>query len=233
MSYINGVDSSSSNFFSSYALQSSNSGGSLTSSLGDYALIKSGSYKKLLNSYYKKTDSSKNADTEEVKKEKKNLVTAKSDADALNSSVKTLMETTFTEDNRDAIKENVQGFIEAYNSLVDSGSDVEDKSVLRNTLWMTQASTSMSKLLTDAGITIGKGNKLSLDETKFGNAEMTVLKTLFTGSNSYADKLMQKSAAISKAAATSAADGKSASAYTNKGRDYDQISTKVLYDSLT
>ena len=61
------------------------------------------------------------------------------------------------------------------------------------------------------GITVGSGNKLELDEDALKSADISTLKTLFTGYNSYADKIMTKGNAMATAAANAGG------AYTNNG----------------
>ena len=68
----------------------------------------------------------------------------------------------------------------------------------------TSSTKANSRLLSEVGITIGKENKLELDEDKLKNANISTLKTLFTGTNSFADRIAQKADAISKAISNSA-----------------------------
>lgn len=238
MSQIGGISSGGSDYFNSYLPKASDSkSGQImnmgTSALGDLALIKSGTYKKLLNAYYGKTGSVQETPSEEVKAEQRNLVQAKDDAESLNKAVAELMKTDFSAENRETLTTNMKNFVKSYNSLIDSGSEVDAKKVLRNVLWMTQSSSVNSGLLTDAGISIGTDNKLSLDETKLAKTDSSVLKTLFTGKGSYADRILQKTSAVSSAAAKIVADGKSATAYTSSGSDFTQLSTGTMYKAIT
>ena len=66
------------------------------------------------------------------------------------------------------------------------------------------------------GITIGKGNKLGLDEDTLKKANIITLKSLFTGAGSFADKISQKAGSLSSAAANATAKVKGTT-YTNKG----------------
>lgn len=68
-----------------------------------------------------------------------------------------------------------------------------------------------SSLLSKIGITIGKGNKLELDEEALKKADISSLKTVFTGYNSYASKVSQKAASIGNAA------NRATATYTNNG----------------
>ena len=88
------------------------------SALGDYSMIQSGAYKKLLNAYYGREKSGTASETD--KKEMINLNTANADASSLNASINKLMGTAVTEENRDTIKENIKSLVENYNSVIDS-----------------------------------------------------------------------------------------------------------------
>ena len=65
---------------------------------------------------------------------------------------------------------------------------------------MTGMTDKTSHLLSKIGITIGKGNKLELDEDELKKADISSLKTVFTGYNSFAGKTAQKAAGILNAA---------------------------------
>ena len=84
--------------------------------------------------------------------------------------------------------------------------------VLRNAAWMTGITEKAGNLLSKAGITIGKGNKLEFDEdalkekTALGKSgieldNISTLKSLFTGYGSFGSQMLQKASAISNAAA--------------------------------
>ena len=188
-----------------------------SNALGDMALIKSGAYKKLLNAYYKDENSSVAKNTEKSSTEKQNLTIARDDANKLNKAAENLIKADVSEENRDALKKDVESFIEAYNSVVKSGSEVDTQSVLRNTLWMTQRTSKNSGLLSDVGINVGTDNKLSLDAEKFAKATTADLKTLFNGRESFAGLTAQKASNISIVASSAASSGRHASAYTFSG----------------
>lgn len=199
-------------------------GGNNTSSgstiLSDYAAIRNGSYKKLARKYYK-ADSVKTET--EAKAENKKLGLIQTGADSLSSSlsalgkeslyamkkISTKDETTGeTKEKEDydwkAITSAVKSFIDNYNDTIGDAADSNLTGVLRNAMHMTSSVKANSKLLSEVGITIGKENKLELNEDKLKNANISTLKSLFTGTNSFADRLAQKSEAISKAVSNSA-----------------------------
>lgn len=248
MSSYYGIDTtSSSNFFDSYFNTSNNTSSSKKSNdttgisslfassgssvLGDYALIQSGSYKKLMQAYYKSI-----SESEENEDSTQDMLTAKADASALNKTAaglvdnKTLFESLKDEDgkeildedgnktyDRDEIKKAVQSFVDEYNALLDSAGDLNNTSVLSKTLRMVKEMDVNSNLLSKVGIKIGSDNKLTIDEEKLAKADISDLKTLFSGKNSLADKISQKAAQIYNITNSNAYTNTRAATYTFDG----------------
>lgn len=215
-------------------------------SLTDYMGIKNGSYGKLLKAYYKKQDEEKTVESES---EKKQLALLKSNADGLKNSVLDLMDedlfekkTIKTKDEKtgevtekedydwDAITKAVKAFADNYNSVMKEAGDSDDKSVLRNATWLLEGTEANSKLLGNVGITIGTDNTLKVDEEALKKADISTLKLLFQGVNSYADKVVRKADQIGKAALQGT--GMSGSAYTNKADYENLLSSGTLYDEI-
>ena len=125
----------------------------------------------------------------------------------------------------DAITKKVKSFIDDYNDVVKEAGESNTKDVLRNASWMTGMTDKTSHLLSKIGITIGKGNKLELDEDELKKADISSLKTVFTGYNSFAGKTAQKAAGILNAA------NRASATYTNNGtyskRDSSLTSSKI------
>lgn len=220
------------------------SGSESAFSLTDYMSIKNGSYGKLLKAYYKKQDAEETAAAESGKKQ---LSLLKNSADELKNSVLDLMDedlfekkTIETKDEKtgevtkkedydwDAIVKAVKAFVEDYNTVIGSAGESDDKGVLRNASWLTQTTEANEKLLESVGITIDSGNKLKLDEDALKQANISTLKLIFQGVNSYADKVVRKAAQIGTAAVQGTNAG--GSAYTNTA-DYQKLmSAGYLYD---
>ena len=223
--------------FSALLGGTTNSSGNL---LSDYASIKNGSYGKLMKAYYAKMDTDSASATGDSTKKltiiKSNADSLKKSADALNHAslwekkkIKTTDEETGEEVEAEdydwaAITKAVKSFIEDYNSVVEQAGDSDAKNVLRNAAWMTGITDKAQNLLSQVGITIGKGNKLELDEDALKKANVTTLRSLFTGYGSFADKISQKAGGVSKAAANAAASAKGA-AYTSSGSYADTLSS--------
>lgn len=217
-------------------------GGTVNSSgnlLSDYASIKNGSYGKLLKAYYARQDA-ENASVSGESRQKLSLMRSSADslkksADALNNSSlwekkkikkkdEETGEETETEDyDWDSFTKAVKSFIEDYNAVVEQAGDSDTKSILRNAVWMTGITDSNEKLLSEVGITIGKGNKLELDEDSLKEANVITLKSLFTGTGSFADQISQKANSLSNAAANAAARIKGTT-YTKNGSYSDTLS---------
>ena len=188
-----------------------------TNMLSDYAAIKNGSYGKLMKAYYAKQDA------EKLTLMKTSADSLKKSADALNDSSlwekkkikkkdeKTGEEIAVEDYDWDKITKAVKSFVEDYNDVVKEAGESNTKDVLRNASWMTGMTDKNSNMLAQIGITIGKGNKLELDEDALKQADISSLKTVFTGYNSFVSKISQKATGISNAA------NRASATYTNNG----------------
>ena len=217
--------------FSSLPKTSESSGGGLTNLATEYNSIRSGSYGKLLSAYYKKMNSGDSA-TEAIQKENKNRQLVGGNASSLKSAAKNLSKIDFT-DTSDAGKEKslkaVKEFVSAYNSVIDSADDVNSKSILRNAVWMTNITSKSAGLLNELGITIGKDNKLTLDETKWADANTSTKTALFNGRQGFAEKMVYKASQMTNSSTEKASF--TASAYKNNG-EYTKVTPQYMYEGL-
>ena len=203
---ISGVSSTDySSLFNSLNTSSSSSTGS-SNLLADWASIKNGSYGKLTKAYYGSPSTSKaSVDSEEAKKTIKANSSLKSDVSKLKSSISGLVDSktlftdkvsnkdengNVTEDyDRDSISKAIKSFVNDYNSVINAGAESNNNTVLRNTLSMTTLTAKNSDLLADVGISIGEDNKLSVNEETLKTADISKLKSLFSGVGSYASSI--------------------------------------------
>ena len=190
-----------------------------TNMLSDYAAIKNGSYRKLMKAYYAKQDAEKLSGKGDTSQK---LTLMKTSADLNDSSLwgkkkikkkdeKTGKEIEVEDYDWDKITKAVKSFVEDYNDVVKEAGESNTKDVLRNASWMTGMTDKNSNMLAKIGITIGKGNKLELDEDALKQADISSLKTVFTGYNSFVSKISQKATGISNAA------NRASATYTNNG----------------
>lgn len=210
-------------------------------SISDYAMIRNGTYGKLMKAYYAQEKEGKTSSTGD---DKPKLTLMAGNAGAMAKSAQALMqdslwekktitekdektgeETTKEDYDKKAITKALKGFVNDYNSTIDGAGDSNTKGVLRNASWMTQITSANEKMLSEAGIKITSGNKLELDEEKFEKADISTLKTLFTGHNSYADKIMSKGNAIANAAACAGGT------YTNNG-SYSSAVSQIISSKI-
>ena len=196
--------------------------------ISEYASIKSGSYKKLLKSYYaeqkdtpstsKPTTSTKKNVVDKILDEKKK-VTPKVDksgaiqvkreadsliaaADALNS--EELWEQTNCKYDMDKIANAVKTFANEYNDTLTETAKMTSKDVSQDVKYMNSMTGTMSKSLEKIGITVGIDGKLTVNEDTLKNADVSKIKSLFAGKVSYGSQIADKAASISKDAVLSA-----------------------------
>lgn len=212
-------------------------------SLGDYAMIKNGTYKKLMKAYYATTDEDaegSSATEEEKKKESITMTNIKNNAAGLNNSLedlksRSLYESTGVDEDgnktydRDKVIKNVKSFVDDYNAYIKSSIDTDNEAILRKSLKMTKITSKNSKLLSEVGITIGENNTLSIDEDKLKEARMTTLSSLFTDSGSYGDQIHQ-AARQSYQLANSAIYASSHSASYNVNGGYSMMGARSILD---
>ena len=191
----------------------SNSSVGTANYLSDYASIRNGSYKKLMKAYYAKQD------TEKLTAKQDTLMG--SSADSLKVAADKLNDSELFDKDDDTIVKAVKSFIESYNDVVSESGESNNKSVLRNAAWLTGMTGKNAKLLSKAGITIAKGNKLELDEDTLKKADKSTLKSIFNGYNSFAGNVSRKASAISNASKGAG------SSYTSKGTYYSKTAASI------
>ena len=186
----------------------------LYSSLSEYSTIRTGAYKKLLNSYFSKTQSTKASQTGtnyQVKGnstvEKKQLTEVKDAADSLYTSAAKLTDTSSTKSlfkNAQSvtgeISSAVKNFVNDYNSLVEEAADTSNSKVTGKVSFMTSQTNAYKSSLENIGITINDDKTLTVDEKKLNSADVNDVKKLFNGSSSMAYQTFVRASSISSAA---------------------------------
>lgn len=220
-----------STLFNSMPKTKESAGGGLTNLATEFNSIRSGSYGKLLDAYYKKMNGGDSA-TEAMQKETANRQLVGSNASGLKSAAKVLSKMDFTDDT-DAGKEKslkaVKDFVSSYNSVIDTADDVNSKNILQNAVWMTNITKKSAGLLNELGISVGKDNKLTLDETKWNAAHTSTKTALFNGRQGFAEKMIYKANQMTNFSAEKASY--TASAYKDNG-DYTKVNAKAMYEEL-
>ena len=234
-------DSSSvSTLFSSLGSSKSTGSGLFGINLSEYASIRSGSYGKLMRSYFsmdstkgtsKSDDSTKNTiedlatTTSTSKDSTKTLAAIESDAKELTDSAKALYTRSnnkvFTKDSggsydTDKIYKAVKRFADDYNSMLDTAGKSSTNRISRSVSSMKNETSYNEKPLKEIGITVDeKTGRLSVDETTFKSADTEKIKNLFNGTGSYAYSVATKAAMTESYAKSEAAKSNT---YTKNGK---------------
>lgn len=247
-------DSSSvSTLFSSLGSSKSTGSGLFGINLSEYASIRSGSYGKLMRSYFsmdstkgtsKSDDSTKNTiedlatTTSTSKDSTKTLAAIESDAKELTDSAKALYTRSnnkvFTKDSggsydTDKIYKAVKRFADDYNSMLDTAGKSSTNRISRSVSSMKNETSYNEKPLKEIGVTVDeKTGKLSVDETTFKSADTEKIKNLFNGTGSYAYSVATKAAMTESYAKSEAAKSNT---YTKNGTyNYNYNSGNIFTD---
>ena len=247
-------DSSSvSTLFSSLGSSKSTGSGLFGINLSEYASIRSGSYGKLMRSYFsmdstkgtsKSDDSTKNTIedlatiTSTSKDSTKTLAAIESDAKELTDSAKALYTRSnnkvFTKDSggsydTDKIYKAVKRFADDYNSMLDTAGKSSTNRISRSVSSMKNETSYNEKPLKEIGITVDeKTGRLSVDETTFKSADTEKIQNQFNGTGSYAYSVATKAAMTESYAKSEAAKSNT---YTKNGTyNYNYNSGNIFTD---
>ena len=222
--------------FQSMGTSSSGSAGNLNF-LGEYASIKNGSYGKLMKAYYSldgnDTVSSivkKNTSADD----KKTLTKIQNTSESLKESADKLLtkgdKSVFSGDKltEDAYKA-VDALISDYNDVLNASDKINSTSILSKTISMTTYTEANENLLSKVGITINDDNSLSIDKDTFMKADLTTVKSIFTGAGSFSYRISAQASMINFAADSEA---NKAATYTNQGTYNTSYNAGNIYDSL-
>jgi flagellar capping protein FliD len=184
----------------------------------DYNLIRSGSYYKLLKSYYS-SDSSSTTSTDKTtsttststsKETSKTLANIESATDNLNESAEALYKTNSSvfkkvssqtngksDYDTDAIYNAVSSFVDDYNSVIKAAGKSSASGITNAAESLTAATNQNADALKELGITIdSEKSTLSVDKETFLSADMDKAKKLFNGTGSYAYNVATKSSLL-------------------------------------
>lgn len=218
----------------------SGSAGNL-SFLTDYAMIKNGSYGKLMKAYYAESGSSKSQVSSIVKNtssatsadDTKTLANVESSTSALKDSADKLLakdsKSVWAEKDMEKVYSAVNDLVKDYNSVLNTMDDVNSTSILSRAKNLTQNTAVNEKLLAKVGITVGEGNELSVDKDTFMKADAATVKSLFNGNGSFAYRVSTYASFMNYAAEQEA---DKAATYTVNGSYGNTYSSGSLFDSL-
>lgn len=224
----------------------------------DYSSIKSGSYHKLLKAYYSLDDTEesksstttvkKNSLTTSITKDSATkLADVEAKAEKLNDAADTLLtvgtkslfkETAKTDAegnttigyDTDKIYQAVKNFADQYNSLIDTADSSSVSKISTTASSMVNYTKQNESVLSSIGISIdAETNEMKVDEEAFKNADMSITKSLFNGTGSYAYQVAVKASMIDYYAQNEASK---ANTYSSTGSYSDNYSSGSIWDSL-
>ncbi len=223
--------------------------GGLENSLTNLTQINTGTYAKLVKSYYAKYDDEGNLKSDSTSKKAKldsqGLGEIRNDTSELSKATDKLLAkgknsiwekvekkdedgNVTTDYDKDAIYKAVSDFADKYNNLVDSGQKSESTGVLTQVASMVNTSAKSAQTLGKAGITIDSNNHLHVDEDFLKNkANMTYVKDLFNGTGSYAYQVATKSSMANSYAGSDLSKLTGKKSYTNTG-DYSLSANDII-----
>ncbi|MBP1577684.1 MAG: hypothetical protein J6C75_04295 [Oscillospiraceae bacterium] len=194
----------------------------MSSSFTTLEFMKSGAYSKLINKYYSQMNAKDtSAQALAVDNARKSAVELNS---AANSISRTSLYKTDSADNRKKILDAAKQFVSAYNQSMTDVAEVDDVKMLQKGVSVVSMTAAVSGSLGRVGITIGEDNKLTIDEKKFSEASMGQLEAVFSGNNSYTNRIAQKAVMI--------ANNASVSGYTANGSYNYTASTNGILNTM-
>lgn len=223
-----------------------NTVGTGSSIIADYSNIKNGSYKKLLNAYYKKygntiSETGSNSTSADTTKDIKEIMDS---SKKLEESASALLEKgkdsvfnkkslkegdTKKEYDTDEIYKSVQSFVKNYNDLVKKAGDSNTESVLRNEANLVKYTSANEKLLSKIGIGINSDNTLSISEDTFKKSDMNTVKSIFNDAGSYGYRAKSYATQINY---NSKIESNKSNTYTLNGDYSSTYSMGNIYNSL-
>ena len=228
--------------------------GSLSSSLSDYSMIRSGAYGKLMKAYYakeadttQKTDKTDKTDKtaqmstqekEQLQQMQELKTGAKSLSDAASALQKdSLYKVETAEDGRSAVDRSkitsaLKSFVGAYNTYIEQTGKSSKSTVQKQNLSALKATAANSKLLAEVGISYDKKGNLTLDETKAQKASLSTIKSLFQGGGSYGDTIGDKATATYRLANSASYKTSGGTRYSSQGTYSTLGNTSNLLDQL-
>lgn len=203
--------------------------------LGTYSSIKSGTYFKLLKSYYSQNLDSKassivSSSVATSADSAKTLGNIQTESDDLVKSAQDLYKNG-SKDDTDATYDKVSKFVDDYNSLVFAASKSETSKITKNLESMQSYTAMNAKALAGIGISVNsETGKLSVDEDTFKKADQTKVKSLFSGNGSYAYGVASKASMLGY---TAKSEAEKSNTYSANGRYSSTYNSGSAYNMFT
>lgn len=205
-----------------------------SSSLGDWGLMRSGVYTKMLKSYYAKMNAS-SSDTGKTEKNEYEsqldskleslqnstsdtaLSNIKSAAGSMKTAAQTLADMDFETESRDKLYEGVKKLADTYNTVLASTAKSGLTSISQSVTWMVNDVKAHETQFEKIGIRIGSDNQLTIDKDKFSEAGLNDIRSLLEGNSGFASKLSQRASGLANLAANQISYNSGKTFYSSSG----------------
>lgn len=192
----------------SQVYRTASDGESITSSKAKYA----GSTGSASSS--SKTDSKSDTSKVGTSKTAKDSASATA-ASALYKYIEKLSAFDYENGDKDKAYNALLDFVNGYNDLLDNAKDSENSNVIKQADYLKSLISSNKSALSRLGISVNSDNTLSINEDKFKEADLSTMKSLFTGVYSFGEKMIDRINQIYRYATQG--ENLTAQAYTNQG----------------
>lgn len=141
--------------------------------------------------------------------------TTASAANALYKSIENLGAARMENDNKDNVYKAFSSFVEDYNDLIKNTDKSANSNVVNQASYLKNLVSGSKSAFSKIGVTVNSDKTLSIDETKFKEADMSNVKNLFDGAYSLAEKMTDRVNQIYRYATQG--DALNKSTYNNNG----------------
>lgn len=128
-------------------------------------------------------------------KDKSKTVTDASTASAANTlykSIENLGATRMDNSNKDNVYKAFSSFVKDYNNLIENTDKSANSNVVNQASYLKNLVSSNKSAFSKMGVTVNSDKTLSIDETKFKDADMSNVKNLFSGAYSFGEKMTDR-----------------------------------------
>ena len=113
-------------------------------------------------------------------------------ASALYKSVEKLGAMIINDDNKDSVFDVFSTLVKDYNELLEDTADSKNSNVIKQADLLKSLVSSNKSAFSRLGVTINSDKSLSIDEEKFMEADMSTVKSLFSGAYSFGEKMTDR-----------------------------------------
>lgn len=113
-------------------------------------------------------------------------------ASALYKSVEKLGAMIINDDNKDNVFDVFSTLVRDYNELLEDTADSKNSNVIKQADYLKSLVSSNKSAFSRIGVTVNSDKSLSIDEEKFMEADMSTVKSLFSGAYSFGEKMTDR-----------------------------------------